>query len=464
MNRFKFLKLNFPYIVSFLIVLLSINITNNVHSWKNKQVIQWDVISYYGYLPAAFIYNDITLKFIDNYSGPHQFEMWPKEAPNGSKVFVTSMGMSFLYAPFFFAAHYYALNSEYDAGGYSEPYHLAIIISAIFYFALGLFFLCKLLLQYFNPFISSLVVVITAASSNLFYYATFEQGMSHTFSFALITLFVWFTIKWYDKQKYIYTILLGILIGLISLVRPTNILVSLFFIFFGIKSWRALINRGNFFLSRYKHLALILFFWFIIWFPQFLYWKLLTGSFFYNSYADGSQFFFNDPKIINGFFSYRNGWLVYSPAMIFSVLGMFILWKKQKELQLPLAITFLVFIYVSYSWWCWWSGGAFGNRFMIDIYGLLALSSGAFFTYISSLKLKWIKYPVVIVAFILVLAGVHHINKRRNFSIHWDSMTKEAFWDSYLDKKPSPEFESKLRAPDYSKALMGIDEYSNKTN
>ena len=94
MNRLKFIKPNLPYIVSLLIVLVSINITINVHLWKSKQVIQWDIISYYGYLPATFIYDDITLKFTDNYTGPHQFEMWPKVAPNGSKVFITSMGMS----------------------------------------------------------------------------------------------------------------------------------------------------------------------------------------------------------------------------------------------------------------------------------------------------------------------------------------------------------------------------------
>ncbi len=460
MNRLKFIKLNLPYIVSFLIVLVSINITNNIHLWKTKQVIQWDIISYYGYLPAAFIYDDITLKFTENYTGPHQFEMWPKEAPNGSKVFITSMGMSYMYAPFFFAAHHYAKNSKFDAGGYSEPYHLAIIISALFFFAFGLFFLCKLLLHFFNPFISTLVILLTVVGSNLIYYAVFEPGMSHTFSFALITMFVWFTIKWYDNQKYFYAILLGIIIGLISLIRPTNIIISLFFIFFGLRSRNDLTNRIPFFLSRFKHLALIIFFWFLIWFPQFLYWKTLTGSFLYNSYADGSRFFFDNPKIINGFFSYRNGWLVYSPAMIFSVLGLFFPWRKQKDLQVPVLLTFLVFIYITYSWWCWWSGGAFGNRFMIDIYGMLALSSGAFFSYIYSLKPKWIKYPVFVVAFMLLFAGVHHINKRRNFSFHWDSMTREAFWDSYFKTKPTPEFEGKLRAPDYEKALQGIDEFS----
>lgn len=459
----KILKLKLPYIISFLIVLVSINVTKNTKLWNNRGVIHTDVISYYAYLPAAFIYHDYTLNFVDKYQGPHQFTFYPREVPNGGRIILTSMGMSFLYGPFFFAADSYAQNSKFDAGGFSEPYQLAIIICAIFYFIIGLYFLSKILLHFYNPFISALVILITTAGSNLFYYATFEPGMSHTYNFALITLFIWCTIKWYENQKPIYTMLLGVLIGIISLVRPTNIIISLFFILYGIKSWNDVKNRFQLLLLKYKHIALIITLCFFVWLPQFLYWKSITGSFIFFSYQDDNRFFFNNPQILNGFFSYRNGWLIYSPAMVFSVLGLFTLWKTKKELQVPIAITFTVFIYVIYSWWCWWYGGAFGNRAVIDMYAMMALSAGAFFTYINSLKFRWINYPVILTAFLLVYAGIHHINKRRHFSIHWDSMTKEAFWDSYFNVGISPTFESKLRAPDYEKAKQGIYVYADES-
>ena len=191
--------------------------------------------------------------------------------------------------------------------------------------------------------------------------------MSHVYSFTLITLFIWVTIKWYKNQKLIYTVLLGLFIGIISLIRPTNIIMALFFIFYDIKSMEDALNRVRFFLSKYKHILLIGTLSFFIWLPQFLYWKSITGSFLYYSYGKECSFFFNNPQILNGMFSYRNGWFVYSPVMIFSVLGMFFLWKRQKDLQLSLVITFLVFIYVIFSWFIWWYGGAFGNRAMIDI-------------------------------------------------------------------------------------------------
>lgn len=463
MKILKPIILNFPYILSLIVVLISINISCNIKLWKTKSVIQSDVIFYYGYLPATFIYHDYTLKFVDNYNGPHQFLIWTKQAPNGEKIFPTTIGMSMLFAPFFFVADDYAQkHPEYDAGGYSDPYQISIIVCALFYFALGLYFLSKLLLHFFNPYISSLVLLITAGS-NLFYYATFEPGMSHTYNFTLITCFVWFTIKWYENQKPIYTILIGILIGLISLIRPTNTIIALFFILYDIKSWKDVISRIQFFLLKYKHIVLIITLCLFVWLPQFLLWKSITGSFLFYSYGEECKFFWNNPQIFNGLFSYRNGWLVYTPSMIFAVVGLFFLWKKQKDLQLSIAIIFLAFVYVTYSWFIWWYGGSFGSRPMIDMYGLLALSIGAFFTYIYSLKRKWIIYPVFMLAFLLTIAGLHHIDKRRHFSLHWDSMTKEAFWYHYFQKNGSPTFDSKLRAPDYTKALEGIYQYADES-
>ena len=51
-----------------LVLISAIYVDFNVKIWKTPgRVIQWDVIDYYGYLPAAFIYHDISLKFKDHY-------------------------------------------------------------------------------------------------------------------------------------------------------------------------------------------------------------------------------------------------------------------------------------------------------------------------------------------------------------------------------------------------------------
>ncbi len=451
-----------PFIVSLIIIAFILNCIKNDKQWvKEDGVINWDIISYYGYLPATFIYHDHTLKFIDNYTGPHRFVFWPRKAPNGANVILTSMGMSMLYSPFFFLGHAAAHIYNYDTGGYSPPYSLALILSAVFYLALGLFFLSKLLLKFFNPVISSWVILITVLGTNLFYYVTYSSPMTHTYSFALITMFIWFAIRWHETPRTRYAILLGLLLGIITLIRPTNIVIGLFFAFWNIKSYTEFTGRLKLFISNYKSLILIMVFGFLVWVPQFIYWKSTAGVFFYNSYGEENQFFFNNPKIMKGLIGYRHGWLVYSPVMIFSVLGMLVLIKRNREMLMPVVLTFLVFIYVIFSWWCWWYGGAFGLRTMIDIYGLLALPLGVFFTYTLEWKRIW-RWTAISVSILLFTAGIHHTDKQKHFSFHWDSNTKESFWDSYLDRGPSPTFESKLKAPDYEKARKGIDAYAGE--
>ena len=69
-NEWSFIK----YIinrVSYLVIVLVIFVyffqILNVSYWKTgRGVIYWDTLSYYAYLPATFIYHDLSLKFIDS--------------------------------------------------------------------------------------------------------------------------------------------------------------------------------------------------------------------------------------------------------------------------------------------------------------------------------------------------------------------------------------------------------------
>lgn len=448
-----------PYVLVVVIVLTSGILGKNVKYWKSEKIITWDVVSYYGYLPATFIYQDISLKFTDDYTGPHKFVFWPRTLPNGNKLIMTSMGLSMVFAPFFFVAHWYALNSSFDAGGFSQPYQIAILVCAVFYFFIGLLVLSKLLLKFFKPIPATIALLFISAGTNLLYYVSYNPGMSHCYNFTLITIFLWFTVKWHERPKLKYAIFLGLIYGLITLIRPTNIVVGLFFVLYDITKFSDFKRKCLFFLSNYQHIILMGIFFLIIWIPQFLYWKAITGSFLSYSYGEENRFFFTHPRILKGLFSYRNGWLVYSPIMIFSVIGLFTTWKKNQNLRIPIIYTFLIFIYVIFSWWCWWYGGSFGNRAMIDIYGILAISLTAYLSNIFDLKIKWIRIPILVITFAFFIVGIHHLDKRMGNSLHYDSMTKESFWDHYLDRSPKATFWDKLKKPDYEKARQGIDAY-----
>ena len=86
-------------------------------------------------------------------------------------------------------------------------------------------------------------------------------------------------------------------------------------------------------------LFIIIFFAFLVWIPQLLYWKTVTGNYLFYSYAD-EGFFFLNPQILKGLFSYRNGWLIYSPVMFFALLGIPFLYRYAKDFFLPVMLFF----------------------------------------------------------------------------------------------------------------------------
>ena len=105
------------------------------------------------------------------------------------------------------------------------------------------------------------------------------------------------------------------------------------------------------------------------------------------------------------------------------------------------------------SWWSWWYGGSYGLRAFIDSYALLIIPLAAFIDYFYAVMKK--RAVVLIIASLFIFHGVFQTFQYYYGAIHWDSMTKEAYWDSFGHLHPSAKFQSLLKAPDYEKAMKG---------
>lgn len=430
----------------------------NMKHWeKGNRVIYWDVVSYYAYLPATIIYNDISLEFIDDYNGEHEFKFWPLRAPNGNKVIKTSMGLSFLYAPSFFIGHIVALNSEYDAGGFSVPYKFALMIGGALCFFIGLFFLRRFLLLYFSDSVIAFTLIAIVFGTNLFYYSAIEATMPHVYNFMLISIFIWLISKWYKKTSFINSVLIGFIAGLITLIRPTNILILLVLLLFNIRSYSDFRQRIRLLISKYKLVITIAICFLLVWLPQFWYWKQITGHYVYYSYGSDEQFFFLKPQILNGLFSYRKGWLIYAPIMIFAIIGIAMMYRNLKQHFWMVLLFFVTNVYIIFSWWSWWYGGSYGIRPLIDAYPVFAVPLSVFISKLFAQKLL-LKIPVLIVTCLLIFYGIFGTVQYYYGAIHWEAMSKEAFWDSFGRTKPSPQLEKLLKYPDYDKAKQGIQD------
>lgn len=444
--------INVSYITVFLISLSVLLLNLNAKRWEKHLIIDSDPKQYYAYLPAVFIEHDFTMKFWDTDVGWYSRNYWPLRIENGNLILKTSIGLAYLYAPFFFMADFYTRNfTYYNADGFTRPYHFFILLSAIFYFIIGLIYLRKILLRFFNHIIVSLTLIVVVFGTNLFYYIFYQPSFSHSYNFAVIIVFIYLSINWHEKITFWRSLLIGLFAGLIILIRPNNIIFVLFFVFYNVNSFISLRQNIIMFLKNYYHIIIILICVILIWLPQVLYWKYLTGDFFYYSYRT-EKFFFANPHIIEGIFSFRKGWLVYTPVMIFALLGIFFMFIRKVKFSFALLLITISFIYVALSWWCWWYGGSFGMRAFIDMYGLLAIPLAFTINYFYSLK-----YRIIKILFFKILIFFTFLNIFQSWQTNFgcmstDSNTFEYYKCVFLKTKDCYKCNSYLKSPNYENA------------
>lgn len=449
------MKLKLSSVAILIVVLACLTIDMGFKNWEKQQrVIEWDIHSYYAYLPAGWIYKDIHLTKSDYRFDEHYWLFWPNQTKEGKNVIKTTMGMAILYAPFFVVAHTITNLSDYPENGISEPYKFLLLMSTLFYLFVGLDFLKKILEHYkFSDLHTSVTILLIGLGTNLTAYASQSAPMSHVYSFCLFAAFIYYTIKWHESQTLKNTLIIGFLIGIISLIRPSNIIIMLFFTLYNITGLYDFKERILLFKKTFPLLLLMLFAFFIVWVPQFIYWKISSGSYFYYSYPD-ERFFFNDPKIMKGLFGFRKGWLIYTPMMMFALAGIFALKGTLKKIQLPIVLFFIVNIYITFSWWCWWYGGSFGQRGLIESYALLAIPFASFVKYVS--EKRWYYNAVFYcTAMFFIWLNLFQTLQFENMSLHYDGMTRVLYFKQFGKLDKIDDFASYVSSLDYEEAKKG---------
>ncbi len=344
-------------------ILIGVLIFLSLNKWKNDplRVIWSDAEGYYMYLPGTFLY-----QFEDM---PLRTPGWPKR---GDKTFTKySCGVAILQAPFFAAAHLYAMMSSDEANGFSFPYGLAIIISAIFYALLGLLLLYKTLRRHYSPGPLIVSILLLGLGSNLYYYTIAESGMSHIYSFFLFCVIIFLTPYLYKNSNLKTFILIGFVCGLTILVRPTNLIIGLWILFYNIDSIEALKGRINFFRGKMIYMVGAAAALALPWLPQILYWKYATGDWVAYSYGDEGFDFWNNPKMLQVLTHLENGLFLYSPLILIPVIGVLYGLEAKVKNSWLILVLFITATYIFGSWWDWNFGGAFGHRCYVEFYALL---------------------------------------------------------------------------------------------
>ena len=352
-----------------------------------EATISYDVSGYYMYLPAAFIYGDLKeVKFLDEVIEEYRPTADPYQVfthESGNKVMKYSIGQSVMYLPFFAVAHGWATASgAYPADGFSFPYQFMISLGSLIVSFLGLYWLMTVLRYYFREEAVALSLLLIVFGTNYLNYSAIDGAMTHNNVFSLGALLLLTSHRFYVRATLSRAVLIGACIGLMALTRPTEIIAAIIPLLWGLDLAQkgAIRKRLKFFGEHWGKLFVAAIITLSIGSLQLMYWKHVSGDWLVYSYQD-QGFDWLSPHLNEGFFSYKAGWLIYTPLMVFGLLGFIPLFRRKLALFSALFIHALLFIYVAFSWSVWWYGGSLGQRTMVQEYAVLAFPLTAFLSW-----------------------------------------------------------------------------------
>lgn len=350
--------------------------------------IRSDGFSYYVYLPSWFIFGDTTLAAVARDCCGGQFPefsaiiRWP-----GTRRWVNAhpIGVAIMQAPFFAVAHALTRWSNLSADGFTLYYQHAAGLAGTAWIVAGLAVLRRLLLESFSDRITAATLVAIIFGTNLFHYATFDSSYSHPYSFFLFASFMYLTARWHRAPSPGTSILLGLVAGLIVLVRHTNVLFLVVFPLYGIGLNVTLREVGSRLLAHPREVMRIALVGALVVLPQLLIYYQATGRPIVSSYGN-LGFHWTDPQIFGVLLGTQKGLFFWSPLLLLAIVGLVLLVRSRRPgaAFIPAGIAFLlVNTYVIASWWDWQFGGSYGHRGFVDSLPLFALGLGAFFAWVA---------------------------------------------------------------------------------
>lgn len=404
-------------------------------------ILTWDIMGYQSYLPLVFenhsfnVGLDYFRTIQETYQNTGTLYQYV-DLPNGNVFIKYTIGWAILYLPFYLIADLWASWGGYATDGFSYPYQVMAYLGSFFYFVLTVYLLRKVLLLFFNDRITATVLLIFGIGTNFIYMNYAAIGLTHNLVFMLVCFFILRTHRFHEYLSAKNAALLGLSIGLIALTRTPSVVIAVFAVFYQYKKFgNTLQDKVLYFLKHGKWYVVIVGVTALITFsPQLIYWKLTAGEFLLNSYANnpGEGMDWLTPYFVNVLFSFKGGWLIYTPMMIFSIIGFYFWIRNDRSTGVAGLICFLIFFYVVSCWTTWWYPGHFGHRGMFDIYPILAISLGYFILYF---KQKWV-YAIIGIFAVLNLFQMYQTEKGL---IRGYLMTKEAYWSIFFQTSPLTE-------------------------
>lgn len=292
--------------------------------------------------------NDYALLGIDD--AQHQFLLKP--TVTGYAQSAWAIGPALAWTPFFGLGHAAALTlaatgSDIKTDGTSFPYRQAVCLGGLFYGLLGLWWSYRLARQTFSATIATASVVTVGAGSFVLWYLVREPTMSHAVSMAAVAGFTLAWTRWYSRDDLRTWLILGLLGGLMVIMRWQNVVV--------------LLLPALWLVRTPKQAAVFAMGVLLGTLPQMFTWHALYGAWITQPPVSPRMFWFA-PQLVDVLWSSRSGLFATSPAIYLAVLGLVPLWRAHRVIAAMGLVTLVLMTWTNGAVEDWWAGASYGGR------------------------------------------------------------------------------------------------------
>jgi len=356
--------------------------------------VRGDGVGYYAFARAPLIQHN--LDFTEDYRHANESFRGPRldeygrpksffRTPTGHLENHFSVGPAILWTPFLLLTHAgvllaRTLGSSVLADGFSVPYRIAMAFATAMYGFLSLLLAFRLARQYVEQRWALLATFSIWWASSLPVYMYFNPSWSHAHSAFAVALFVWYWHETRASRSLAQWFLLALIAGLMIDVYYANATVLVILAVEAIPQYlsvlrrdsRASVENPTFSKLLFSHLffALMLL---VSTLPIFLTRYIIYGNAFESGYIPLRNWLWSSPAFLSVLFSSDHGLLTWTPVLLFSILGLFLFWRRAPRIGSPLLAAFLAF-YIFIACYPNWDGiSSYGNRFFVSLSPLFVL-------------------------------------------------------------------------------------------
>ena len=302
-----------------------------------------------------------------------------------------TIGPAILWAPFLVIAHLFVeashiFGSQVSADGFSSPYRIAMALGTALYGFLGIWFSFLLAKKYCGEKWAFLAALGIWFASSLPVYMYFNPSWAHAHSAFVAALFLWYWDRTRTERSAAQWLILGAIAGLMIDVYYISAVLLIVPLMESLMGYWDRLKAGEtgrakqLFVSNVIFVIAIL----VAFTPTLITKKIIYGGYWNFGYTE--RWFWKSPALLKVCFSSEHGLFSWTPILVLSVAGLFLLRRYDRDLSVFLSGGFLVFLYAIGCYENWAGISSFGNRFFISLTPLFVLGLASFFGWVAT---KW---------------------------------------------------------------------------